>query len=466
MSRLKPHHHLGIALLFLGVCVFVAAKATGVFASTPCGTRLLPAALEPRILDAPQSPSPLDHLAHEFEPTVVVARADRNWPTSIQTVLDLSVAGRLTCLRSRPGCIDPEDPAAAHGAVARRDCPQATHCHKPLEPADIPTGGSSDDWLIYPTPLSDSATQQQELGSAIAGSCVSQSAARTLDPQLSFDPHPFAQEYFFASSELPPKFHPDDLHLDRLAFNPPVQRPLKSLQYWFFYPFNYLPASPLATPNAVVSAPGLFPTVDYHQGDFEHIDVILDAMNRIVGVYMARHRADEAATLPLSSVVLEPSQGNRTPTHPVVFASLGGHASYESCRPVARRLTSFLVLYDYPVCPADPTALGVSFRPPSGATIGPAYVFRNAPLVSLEPSSWACWNGRFGDVPRIPAPVLQLYRRKHLERLPRLEAWSKLNLIKDVYPLQAAPAAPLTQDGTACGTTLSGPPAALTNPQG
>ena len=150
----------------------------------------------------------------------------------------------------------------------------------------------------------------------------------------------------------------------------------------------------------------------------------------------------------------------------LVFASLGGHASYESCRPVARRLTSFLVLYDYPVCPADPTALGVSFRPPSGATIAPAYVFRNAPLVRLEPGSWACWNGRFGDVPRIPAPVLQLYRSKHLERLPRLEAWAQLNLIKDVYPLQAAPAAPLTQDGTACGTTLSGPPAALTNPQG
>ena len=105
-------------------------------------------------------------------------------------------------------------------------------------------------------------------------------------------------------------------------------------------------------------------------------------------------------------------------------------------------------------------------RPAQPEEIAPAYVFRNAALVRLEPSSWACWNGRFGDVPRIPAPVLQLYRSKHLERLPRLEAWAQLNLIKDVYPLQAAPAAPLTQDGTACGTTLSGPPAALTNPQG
>jgi len=174
----------------------------------------------------------------------VVARADRNWPTSIATVLDLEVGGRITCLHSAIGCLDPEDSTNPLGG-GRVRCPQlGGRCYPPLEPGDIPPPGRpSDDWLVYPTELTGSSAQLGELASAAGGDCSSSAASRVLAPKLPFDPTRAAQQYFLASRQLPPSFKLEDLRLSESRLSPPPQFPLRSLQYWFFYPFNYVALS-------------------------------------------------------------------------------------------------------------------------------------------------------------------------------------------------------------------------------
>ena len=62
------------------------------------------------------------------------------------------------------------------------------------------------------------------------------------------------------------------------------------LEYWFYYPYNYYPVVLQARlmEQTPLAAEGL--NVDLHQGDWEHIDVLLDP-NKLEPqwLYMARH---------------------------------------------------------------------------------------------------------------------------------------------------------------------------------
>jgi hypothetical protein len=89
---------------------------------------------------------------------------------------------------------------------------------------------------------------------------------------------------------------------------------------------------------------------------------------------MARH-AHENRTLRWSSSDLELSG-----SHPVVYAGLGGHASYEGCGKKLRRPKPFVVLLDWAICGENRV-----FTLPA-----------DTPLVDLRSVPWACWPGHFG----------------------------------------------------------------------
>lgn len=76
------------------------------------------------------------------------------------------------------------------------------------------------------------------------------------------------------------------------------------VQYWFFYPFND------------------FHVLFDHEGDWEHVTVLLDAGRRPVGAWYARH-AWSAPGRWFAWADLE-----REGEHPVVLAARGSHASY------------------------------------------------------------------------------------------------------------------------------------------
>ena len=97
--------------------------------------------------------------------------------------------------------------------------------------------------------------------------------------------------------------------------------------YWFFYPFN-------GWKNGTVN--------EFHEGDWEHIIVRLDANDRAKRVAYYQHYCDPTddpgANLPWSEVTKV--QG----THPVVYSAKGGHASFAGTSGI----------YDPPACKSSP----------------------------------------------------------------------------------------------------------------
>src|SRR5207248_2000679 len=208
-------------------------------------------------------------------------------------VLNLDVNGRLTCLGSRG------------------------RCPVPVDAAELTRGGGENDWLLYPTPLTGAEEQFAEFGSAVLGSCPKRPtlADWVADrPAVAAGlPQPFrsAQEYFYFSNAVPAR-------AARALADAPSP-PAYSLQYWFFYPSNYLPLR-VPRPNLLGTDPdqsgGL--NFDYHQGDFEHVDVLLDAGLDPVGIYMARHDNEDQtfAWDDSDHLTLEPDPGDGRLTHP------------------------------------------------------------------------------------------------------------------------------------------------------
>src|SRR5436305_8636403 len=98
-ARRKRHHAIGwaVVLALLVIGVGVTASEAG---RPHCGSFLVPRSTERSIEQMDPS---LAGAAHEFQPTLAVARADRNWPVSIETVLHLQVGRHHTCHRSA-GC--------------------------------------------------------------------------------------------------------------------------------------------------------------------------------------------------------------------------------------------------------------------------------------------------------------------------------------------------------------------------
>ena len=286
----------------------------------------------------------LTRLALAYEPVLEVAKADRFWPVPVPAVLALSMGDRKTQFVGSDG--KPQD----------------------AQLPSLRSDGGEGEYVDYPAEIEHVQDEFCSLGRALGIAAVDL-ARWSAFPDL-LHPERTAQFYFLARN---------------------VAGGGKDLQYWFFYPYNYLP---VITLNPFFMNDPLGATLlaaDFHEGDFEHVTVRLrrdaDDELRPVEVEMARHK-NEDKTLPWQG----PTELERVGTHPVVHAGFGGHASYSVCGKQVRRINALVSLLDWALCDRDKVF-----------TLGP-----DVPLVDLRTVSWACWPGHFGEVPPNPLPELRV----------------------------------------------------------
>jgi hypothetical protein len=183
------------------------------------------------------------------------------------------------------------------------------------------------------------------------------------------------------------------------------------LEYWFYYPYNYYPAavrSPLFEESPLA---GSLLDVDLHQGDWEHVDILLNPKTDVPEwLYMARH-SDEGQWLEWSTSKLA-----RDGEHPIIQAAYGGHPSYQPGCARRRRARTGGSLSDWLVC----------------ATGRFAFRATTTPLVDMALTRWACWRGHFGEA------------ASGVEVKDAAKPESARDLIRN-FPLVAGPAAPLRQ---------------------
>jgi len=307
-------------------------------------------------------------LARRYQPTMEVTVADPFWPTSVGALLaDIGPNGQRTCL--------------------------STASHPVCQPVQsLPATGTPNDYLRFPTTSNPAASALTQRPSAQfrAFEAGLHTVTGTLhhwlaDPGI-LDPWRTAEIYFYYAGPV---------HFGGVAGQlpswPVVALPatpqdvadasdgLIGLQYWFFYPYNYYPL--VVRSSLMDGAPviGDVENVDLHQGDWEHVTVLLDQRTLTpVALYTARH-ADEGVFIPWNSRALAFDQG-----HPIVQAAFGGHPSYpNTCGEKVRAKHGGGVLSDWVVCGSG------------------RFAFRAAttPLVDLASpdTPWACWPGHFGE---------------------------------------------------------------------
>jgi hypothetical protein len=233
-------------------------------------------------------------------------------------------------------------------------------------------GSSPDDFLQYPAFPALNSNPTGQLNAFLRGQQGIQLPVPSLhqwlaDPGL-LDPWQSAQIYFYYAGPAHPASWP--------VRNPAIAG-LLALQYWFFYPYNYYPTA--ANPDLMNVAPiaGDVVNTDLHQGDWEHVTVLLDPKTLTPQwLYMARH-SHEGQYYRWNSPLLTFDQG-----HPVIQAAIGGHPSYDAHCGERRRYISPLngAVSDWVVCGSD------------------RFAFRAAttPLVDIAQTPWACWKGHFG----------------------------------------------------------------------
>ncbi len=298
-------------------------------ASVPAVSQVLGRAAggEPTVVET--SPG-LAEDALRYQPVLRVSSLDRFWPVSVSVLAALHEQQRRTQLFA--------------GGSARD-----------LDLARL-RSGSGDDYVDYPAAVD--RTQQQFCDVAAALGIPPDAVARWASLPAGLNPYASAQIYVHRA--------------DGIGY-PGLPGRWTSLQYWFFYPFNYLPAvvdrDRIATDplGAVRAAAG------FHEGDFEHVSVLLDPRTgQPQYLRMARHGAGEAATFRWGD-----PRVSWDGEHPIVDAALGSHATYEhACVRIARR-----PLPDWTAC--EPGLF--TFAAPG------------TPLVDLDTVPWSCWPGRFGQ---------------------------------------------------------------------
>jgi hypothetical protein len=330
-------------------------------------------------------------LARRYQPTVLVSVADRFWPVSVGAALeDRGSRGQFTCLSHTYGTC-----AISHPTLAS------------LAPASSAPG----DFLRYPVrpPLTSDPTAQ--FNAFLRGQTRMQKRAPALHEWLgdpgTLEAFASAQVYFYYAGEAQPAVWP--------ARNAGIEHGLIALQYWFFYPYNYYPT---LTNNALMNDAPVAADIantDLHQGDWEHVTVLVDRHAHPRWVYMARH-SDEGEYLPWNSPRLSFDE-----RHVIVQAALGGHPTYPAGCGERLRFAHGLkgLVGDWLPC-------------------GPGrFAFRAAstPLVDLAKTGWACWKGRFGsasplevqNAKRDEGSVVRALERYVLVAGPRSPLWQAEN---------------------------------------
>jgi hypothetical protein len=276
------------------------------------------------------------NLALRFQPTVEMSMFDRFWPVSVAAVLREESNGRRTCL-----------------VIPGRACGTTQPTLTDLRP-----DASSESYLQFPQSLNDVEAQFAgfERGLGVSPATI----MHWRENPITLDPYASAQVYFYDAGKAPYDYR-----------GVPPGLGLTSLQYWFFYPLNYYPT--LVNPFGMLTNPlgSDYTNSDYHEGDWEHVTVLIDSTGSPRYLWMARH-SKEGMAIPWSQVSLDHS-------HPIVYPALGGHPSYQGC---GRHWRSLLlrVVADYVVCAPGLFAFG----------------YATTPLVDLSHVSWACWPGHFG----------------------------------------------------------------------
>ena len=282
-------------------------------------------------------------LARRYEPTLVVSGSDRFWPVSLSTLLAMRWNGHGPCLYVAGAC----------------------RIHNPSLAA-FATQGNPDDYLALPTPVDSISDSFRALAGAVG---VLRAVVRGWTHQLSrADPFASAQFYFY--------------YLPRTQRDSYRGAPggLISLEYWFLYPLNYFPLARAPVQRLVNTLTAAFGKSDYHQGDLEHVAVLLDPLTlKPRYLWMARH-ANEGELYAWHSPAVQWSGD-----HASIYAALGSHASYAHCG-IQRRSRTYRFINDFVLC-----APGESF----------GFAYRSTPLVDLAHTAWACWRGHLGSAGRL-----------------------------------------------------------------
>jgi hypothetical protein len=264
-------------------------------------------------------PTRAETLAGKYEPDLMLERSDGFWPVSLLTIDHLRAGERGICL------------AAERGAPCN-----------PIATAKLEWNAEPGSAFIdYPADNNDRDAQHDVFVRALGHSA----------------PGTRARMYYYVTGRDP-------------------ERPV-SLQYWFYYPFNYLP----------VHLPGPFSGTtlvnsDLHEGDFEGMAILLSAhAHQPVYVWMPRH-ADEGERFVWNQGILE-----RHGTHPVGYVARGSHATYESCGRKFRTAFAAGQVLDIP----DDNA---------SCTVRDTYELGSGvPAIDLARTWWACWPGHLGNAP-------------------------------------------------------------------
>lgn len=304
-------------------------------------------------------------LARRYQPTVLVTAADPFWPVSLGAVLaDRGPGGQVTCLQGS-------------GAT----CPAKTPRRAPTANDLREAGSGPDDFLEYPVSPALTTGPGPQLAAFLRGQQARPGALPTLRQGLAnpglLDPWRTAEVYFYYARNASPATWP--------APDRAIAGKFIALQYWFFYAYNYYPTVFDAglLPEAPVA--GDLVNTDLHQGDWEHVTVLLDAhTHKPLFLYTARH-SNEGQYYAWNSPLLTFDDG-----HPVVQAALGGHPTYDAhCREGLR------------FAPALPAA--IRGRVADWIVCGSgrfAFRWQTTPLVDIAKQPWACWKGHFGVATR------------------------------------------------------------------
>jgi len=371
-------------------------------------------------------------LARRFQPTLLVTVADPFWPVSVGAVLaDRGSSGQVTCLQHLSAQRCPPPPKKPRGAPTM---------------ADLAAPSGADDFFDYPVSPPLTSEPDSQLAAFLRGQSARPGALPTLRQRLAnpglVDPWMTAQIYYYYAQNTNPATWP--------APDAAIKGKFIALQYWFFYQYNYYPTVVDASLMNAAPVAGDLINTDLHQGDWEHITVLLDYKTKQpLWVYTARH-SNEGQYYPWNSQLLTFDQG-----HVVIQAALGGHPSYDArCRESLRFAQALGMIRgrvaDWIVCGSG------------------RYAFRwqTTPLVDIAKAPWACWKGHFGVATRTEIGAAKLNEGSIQRAIdanydvagPRSPLWQAENgrLAADQTPVPGKP--PLTNKGVcAAGANPAAP---------